>query len=568
MTVLAAHDRLARELLVVGRIEMLLVVVANEVQWLEKARVPRQLWEGRSHRHRPRRILAAHDRRQLARERCEAPRIGPVRVIGPLPRRFVGVVVASHRFEHRARIRVVGVIDLVACAPGDDRGVVAVRINHVLEVALMPGREFVGIALVPRRVDIVPLPPLVLGVLPLVECLVDDVEAERVAQPVEFGRMRVVRHAHSVAAHLLELQQPPQPHRRRHRRAERAGILVQANALQRPVLAVDEEPVIRIEPEGANPDGFIVHGPPRGTALHPAQRAAEPVEVRPRVGPQVRLQDLARHLGTGASTRRYLDLGSERVHRTARQRAQFVQHMHRQRLTSVVAERLRYADHRLAGVGAHRLEHRAVLGDPHRLVHLQLDPAVDARAVVPAAVRDIGVLHPHRDHQVIAVGIGKDLGEVERELHPAIRPTADMVAVHPHLRVLVDAFELQPHMLAGDFADVLQRHVRAIPADAAGQIAGTARMMFGKGLLDAPVVRHGQSAPGGIVKALGPGFRRVAEDEVPPADVVAMHEPPAPMSGWPLRRRRCTCRRSGRTETRWPWRSRRSRPAARTARSR
>ena len=140
------------------------------------------------------------------------------------------------------------------------------------------------------------------------------------------------------------------------------------------------------------------------------------------------------------------------------------------------------------------------------------------------------MLDPDADHQVVAIGVGEDFGEVERELGIAGGAAAHVVAVHPDLGVLVDAVEPEPHVLAGDIAELAQRHMRPIPTDAAGQVPRAARIVLGKPLLDAPVVRHRDRSPAGVVKALGPGLRRVREGEDPLADIIAMHEPSAPVS--------------------------------------
>src|SRR6218665_43150 len=109
-----------------------------------------------------------------------------------------------------------------------------------------------GVVVVARWVEVVALPPLVLGVLPLVERFIDDVETERVAQPVELGRMRIMRHADAVAAHALEFEQPAQPHLVGGGGAEGTGILVQAHALEDASLAIDEETAIDVEAEGTD----------------------------------------------------------------------------------------------------------------------------------------------------------------------------------------------------------------------------------------------------------------------------------------------------------------------------
>ena len=88
-------------------------------------------------------------------------------------------------------------------------------------------------------------------------------------------------------------------------------------------------------------------------------------------------------------------------------------HLHRHGLGRVVDEHLRDPDRGLGGIGRQRHERGPVLTHAHLLVHLELDAARDARAVVPAAVGDVGVLNPHADDHVVAVRVGEDFGEIE-----------------------------------------------------------------------------------------------------------------------------------------------------------
>ena len=109
-----------------------------------------------------------------------------------------------------APVRRVLLADLVAGAPQDDRGVVAVAVDEVRDVPLGPLGE----------VAVVALGHLADG--PLVEGLGHDEEAQAVAEVEELGRRRVVRGADGVRAHRLEHLEPALPDPLRHRRADRA----------------------------------------------------------------------------------------------------------------------------------------------------------------------------------------------------------------------------------------------------------------------------------------------------------------------------------------------------------
>src|SRR6218665_1980736 len=105
--------------------------------------------------------------------------------------------------------------------------------------------------------------------------------------------MRVVRHAHAVAAQFLELEQPAQPGVGGCGGAEAADIVMEAHALEGARLAVDEEALVCVEAEGADTDDFLVAGAALYAARGPAQRRGEAIEMGLRVGPEFGLRHLA-----------------------------------------------------------------------------------------------------------------------------------------------------------------------------------------------------------------------------------------------------------------------------------
>jgi len=92
------------------------------------------------------------------------------------------------------------VVDLVAGAVEDDRGVVAVAADGVARVDQRPVVEITGVVV------------RLLGHGPGVEKLVQHEEAHPVAQVEELGGDGVVRGADGVDAELLQLRQPLLPH--------------------------------------------------------------------------------------------------------------------------------------------------------------------------------------------------------------------------------------------------------------------------------------------------------------------------------------------------------------------
>ena len=119
--------------------------------------------------------------------------------------------------------------NLVADAPHHHTRVVAIVAEHVDHVALRPCVEEPVVAV------------LTLGDIPLVERLQHHHESQLVAEPDQFGRRHVVRSADGIAAHVLEDAQLPADGRFVHGGAERAEVVVQADAFDLPALPVQFE---------------------------------------------------------------------------------------------------------------------------------------------------------------------------------------------------------------------------------------------------------------------------------------------------------------------------------------
>ena len=182
-----------------------------------------------------------------------------------------GVFSVKNRQQFAQRVRAVGVglvADFVARAPQHDRGMVAVAMDEVGHVPLVP---FVEVVAVPVGAD------LCFRHLPLVEGLVHDQESHAVAQVQKLLRVGIVAGAYGVTAHLSQQFEAPLPDPLGHRRPHAAGVVVQAHAVQLHLLAVQQEALVGVENRFADADGRIVlvHYP-----VLQAHRAADFVQVR------------------------------------------------------------------------------------------------------------------------------------------------------------------------------------------------------------------------------------------------------------------------------------------------
>ena len=136
--------------------------------------------------------------------------------------------------------------------------------------------------------------------------------------------------------------------------------------------------------------------------------------------------------------------------------------------------------------------------DMDRVHFHEPDIPIDAGPRIPAAATwlDIGT-----NGDVVWLAAVFQVGrEVVAQTHISIRALTQQVAIDPDLAVHIDTVKIHGDFLA--FVRFGKRERFAIPTDAAGKVAD--RRAPGHlgivGLLDAPVVRHIQFPPLGIIK--------------------------------------------------------------------
>ena len=122
--------------------------------------------------------------------------------------------------------------DFIADAPKDDGRMVAVTADECAKVFFVPVRK--------KKVVVVSG----LAANPAIERFVHDDEAETIGDVEQFGSRRVVARANRVAAHLFKDFELSFERAGVDGGAERAEIVMIANAVERNALAVKEEAVI------------------------------------------------------------------------------------------------------------------------------------------------------------------------------------------------------------------------------------------------------------------------------------------------------------------------------------
>src|ERR1035437_5662115 len=164
-------------------------------------------------------------------------------------RRILGVKYLQQLAQGLGALGAGLVADFVAGAPQYDARMIAVAVNEVLDVALVPLVEIVGVAV---GAD------LSLADLPLVERLVHHEEAHAVAEIQEFRCVGIVAGADGVASHLAQDFQAAFPDALRDGGADASGLVVQADPVQLDVFAVEQESLVGVEQGFADAGGRIV----------------------------------------------------------------------------------------------------------------------------------------------------------------------------------------------------------------------------------------------------------------------------------------------------------------------
>ncbi len=156
-------------------------------------------------------------------------------------------------------VGIVGVVDLIADTPQDHAWVVAVAQDHICEITLVPHGKISVISLVLRGINIVSLPPLIFGSLPLIKRLIHHEKAKDITQRVQFGHMRIVAHADRVAAHFFELYEPAAPYLVGDSGAKAAGVVMQTDALEEIGFPVEEKASVGVKAEASDADLHLMY---------------------------------------------------------------------------------------------------------------------------------------------------------------------------------------------------------------------------------------------------------------------------------------------------------------------
>ena len=340
---------------------------------------------------------------------------------------------------------------LVADAPHEDGGMVAVAADEVGQVALVPFIEVAGIVV--RR----------LLLAPHVEGLIHHDEAHAVAEVQQLRCGRVVRTADAVAAHLLQNFQLTLQGTDIDGRTQATQVVVHADAVNLHRFPVERETFLRIKAEVAEAErGDIrVHhltvGQQGGLhiievgTLHAPQFGRGDIRLLQGLGQRV---GLGGH-GCGVKGDHGLALG---IHQLG---AEF------QRGVGLLRVLHRGADGQAGTFLGDVLgrDIRAPLGHMHGIEFGEPYVTVDAAAGIPARIGLLGIVHADSHHVLTApVEVGR---QVVAEGNVAVGTRAQFMAVdvdggvHIHaVKVDVEAFAL---------VGLVHGEGLAVPADAAGE---------------------------------------------------------------------------------------------------
>ena len=167
-------------------------------------------------------------------------------------RRIFGPVIGS---EHRIGKRIVGIIHLIADAPKNDARMIAVAANEVRNVRDRPLRENFAVTEMAGQGGIPAGKPLVFRRRKFVKRFVHHEKTEAVAEIQKLRVRRIMTRANRVDADFLQQTQTPFEHFAGNGRANRSGVVMNANAFELGGNAVEKKSVVRVERRRANSKG-------------------------------------------------------------------------------------------------------------------------------------------------------------------------------------------------------------------------------------------------------------------------------------------------------------------------
>ena len=400
------------------------------------------------------------------------------------------------------RIGIVGIIDLVADAPKEDAGVIAVAAHHVGHIAVDPLLEEVVGSVERWGADVPALDPLALGKFPFVGSLVHHEQAEFVAKVIEDGCLRIVGAADGIDTNLLEVLEASTPHIVGHGSTERAGIVMQTDALDLHPAAIERKALVGIELQRtqADVDLIAVDG-----LIAFQERGAQQVEIGIVEVPAMRTSDIEAYLvgslGANHLLSHHVTIGIEQLDVQ-------LQAVHTLRIVdgNIDIDLGRSigklgANPTCAPLGKVRLR---CFNIPHI--------AIDARARVPTAIGITAMIDTHREDVVACLEVGRHVVEERREARGTI---AEQVAVEIDRGAVVDGFEVDEGEVRGVRKVRRVRGVKrgcqsgivgsedemlAVPGDATGIVARTTGEGGRSLSFDRPVVGQVEMPPFAVVE--------------------------------------------------------------------
>ncbi len=414
-------------------------------------------------------------------------------------RRLVRFVLISHR---RMRERIIGKVNLVADAPKNNRRVIAVAANHILNISDSPFLEDLAVPVIPRRPFISASNPFFLRRRKFIKGLIHHQKTHLVAQVQQFRCGRVMAGANGVAADFPQLLKAGPPEFFRHGCPQRSAVVMQTDPLDFQILTIEEKSFVGVKADRADAEGhngFVKNSFPRrqhsfqtiqkGLLRTPQQGLLKGKVLtlnEPVAGPDVAADFLRRGLTAGRVKNSQSNLHRRRLHRSVKEGA----FDGKGGLSAVqwFGLHIDTPGHKVQGAGDN-----------------QTDMAIDSRPAVPPRISKIGMVRPHRDN--IRAVKPKMLRQLILKADIPERPHPQIVSVYPYFGVFIDTVKLNQNNFP--FPRRLDRKGLPVPADAPGKIAGAAGPLFAVRPFNAPVMRQVHRLPSAVIKIRLLGTRDV-----------------------------------------------------------
>ena len=171
--------------------------------------------------------------------------------------RLVGFISTIHGLTDRrtikywVRIRIIGIIHLIANAPQENRRVISVATHHIHHVLFHPFLEEIERTIITWFTSVPSFYPFAFRKFPFIESLVFYQQSHLITKVIECGSLWIMTHSNGVYANLLEVFQSSFPYIARNYGSQSTSIMMQTYSFHFHPLTIQGKSLIGVELQGS-----------------------------------------------------------------------------------------------------------------------------------------------------------------------------------------------------------------------------------------------------------------------------------------------------------------------------